>query len=200
MSSSNSSVVSFDSKQNFKKESDHKQVKTAFGANKSSRVKNTLFGIHKEEANNITKVSKSPEPCPPKAPKVETFQSPIVTSAFENDKKMMSGFTRMGGNMQPNGTPWMITPLWESTPRMLDQMPTSMYGGMSWFDQNNQMRDCLIQSPSPNFRMGARFNPETPQQNVFHTRTNTWQKDSMSLFYPVSLSFMLILTILNLAI
>lgn len=153
-----------------------------------SRIKlnNMLFGIHKEEANNITKVTKSSESCPPKTPKVETFQSPAMSSVFDNDKKMMSGFTRMGGNMQPNGTPWMITPLCESTPRMLDQMPTSMYGGMSWFDQPNQMRDCLIQSPSPNFRMGPRFNPETPQ-NIFHSRANTWQKDNMSLFYPVSL-------------
>ena len=188
MNSTTSSVISFENKANNIKEIDQKQLKTGFGINKSSRVKNTLFGIHKEEANNITKVSKSIDNSQPKAPKIETFQSPAMTSAFDSDKKMMSGFTRMGGNMQPNGTPWMITPLYESTPRMLDQMPTSMYGGMSWFDQPNQMRECLIQSPSPNFRMGGKFNPETPQ-NAFHARTNTWQKDSMSLFYPVMIDF-----------
>lgn len=39
MSSSTSSVVSFENKQNFLKENDQKQAKTAFGSNKSNKVK-----------------------------------------------------------------------------------------------------------------------------------------------------------------
>ena len=50
-----SSAVSFDNKANPMRDSDQKQIKPAFDNNKSNRVKNTLFGIHKEEANNITK-------------------------------------------------------------------------------------------------------------------------------------------------
>mmetsp|Transcript_1269 Transcript_1269/g.1339 ORF Transcript_1269/g.1339 Transcript_1269/m.1339 type:complete len:129 (+) Transcript_1269:1320-1706(+) len=96
----------------------------------------------------------------------------------------------------------MMTPLYESTPRNVDTMPNSIFGGMSCFDQPNQMRNMpdfsvgqypsfrksspLMQSPSPNFRLANRFNPDTPQ-TPFHARTNTWQREGgMGLYYQSS--------------
>mmetsp|Transcript_1269 Transcript_1269/g.1337 ORF Transcript_1269/g.1337 Transcript_1269/m.1337 type:complete len:167 (+) Transcript_1269:819-1319(+) len=96
------SAMSMIDKINPAKDAEPKPAKASLG-NKSSRVKNTLFGIHKEEANNITKLIKPAEAeASPKPKKAESFQSPQMNSNFDKaDKKMMSGFTRMPTSLQP---------------------------------------------------------------------------------------------------
>lgn len=169
--------------------------------NKSTtRIKNTLFDFHKEEASNISKSSKQPElETSPKPKKTDSFQLPNSTPKQEkSDKKSNSGFTRVNSNNLPvSGTPVNMTPIYDTTGRNVEQMP--MYGGMNYFDQSKGFNDFAGgqyqdisrksplftgQSPGPT-RYLYGFGPETPQAS-FNLRSNTWAKTEMSRYMQVS--------------
>lgn len=185
-------------KEMISKESEGKTNKPSLGKNKSNKIKNLLFNMHKEEASNLSKDSKPTEnqPVSPKQ-KVETFQSPIANiNQDKGDKKGFASFSRMTPNMQNSNTPFM-TPGYEGNARSIEQMNQFFYGG-SQYDQNGTMKNLnefagshfpnplgkspAMQSPSPAFRHFNRFGPETPQTGL--NQRNNWNQDRMS-FYPL---------------
>lgn len=189
-------IISVD-KEMTSKEPENKANKPSLDKNKSSKIKNLLFNMHKEEASNLTKESKPAEnqPASPKK-KTETFQSPIANiSQDKGEKKGFASFSRMTPNMQNSTTPFM-TPGYEGNARNIEQMNQFFYGG-SQYDQNGAMKNLnefsgahfptplgkspVMASPSPAFRHFNRFGPETPQTGL---NQRNWNQDKMS-FYPL---------------
>jgi hypothetical protein len=147
----------------------------------SKKVKNTLttlFNMHKEEANNITKEAKDPEPQLP-TKKIEPFPSPVISSTHDkNDKSGFSTYSHMNNsNFQSGNTPLcMTTPGYEARMRGIEPINNrnDYYSGgyMNFFMEGKSPG---MQSPSPAFTGFNRFGPETPQNRMNHR--NTFQNE-----------------------